>query len=292
MLEMGSNLMPSEAAILNKFDKFELEGKFALITGGAGLLGIEHARAILDANGNVIIWDLDSDQLADAYTKLSNEYEKKRVFTKVVDVTNESQILDSLNDLKNINIEIDILINNVAANPKYSKNDSNSEFSRLENFRLEDWNSEISIGLTSAFLCSKLIGTRMAKRRKGVILNIASDLSVIAPDQRLYRVPSLATEIQPVKPVTYSVIKAGLVGLTKYLATYWNEEGIRVNSLSPGGVYDDQPEEFLKKLSNLIPMGRMANRDEYHSAVQFLCSDASSYMTGQNIIIDGGRSVW
>ena len=132
----------------------------------------------------------------------------------------------------------------------------------------------------------------MAKRRKGIILNIASDLSVIAPDQRLYKVASLEPELQPVKPVTYSVIKAGLVGLTKYLATYWNEDGIRVNSLSPGGIYDGQPEEFVKKLSSLIPMGRMANRDEYQSAVQFLCSNASSYMTGQNIVIDGGRSVW
>jgi NAD(P)-dependent dehydrogenase (short-subunit alcohol dehydrogenase family) len=132
----------------------------------------------------------------------------------------------------------------------------------------------------------------MAKRRKGIILNIASDLSVIAPDQRLYRVASLATEIQPVKPVTYSVIKAGLVGMTRYLATYWNEEGIRVNSLSPGGIYDNQPEEFVRKVSNLVPLGRMANRDEYQSAVQFLCSDASTYMTGQNIVIDGGRSIW
>ena len=272
--------------------KFDLSGKFVLITGGAGLLGIEHARAILSANGNVILWDLDSNQLSDAFTKLLDEYEEKRVFSKVVDVTNESQILDSLKELNDKNIEIDVLVNNVASNPKYSKNGSNSEFSRLENFRLEDWNKEISIGLTSAFLCSKIIGTRMALQRKGVILNIASDLSVIAPDQRLYRVNSLPIDLQPVKPVTYSVIKAGLVGLTKYLATYWNEQGIRVNSLSPGGIYDDQPNDFVERLSKLIPMGRMANREEYQSAVQFLCSDASSYMTGQNILMDGGRSVW
>lgn len=272
--------------------KFNLSGKTALITGGAGLLGVEHAKAILLANGSVILWDLDSELLLTESTKLANEFSPERVFTSVVDVTDELQISEEFEKLGHLNREIDILINNVATNPKYSLNGSKREFSRLENFQVDDWNKEISVGLTSAFLCSKIIGTRMATRRKGVILNISSDLSVIAPDQRLYILDSLAPDIQPVKPVTYSVIKAGLVGLTMYLATYWNEEGVRVNALSPGGVYDNQPEEFVKKLSRLIPMGRMASRDEYQSAVQFLCSDASSYMTGQNIIIDGGRSVW
>ena len=126
----------------------------------------------------------------------------------------------------------------------------------------------------------------------GVILNIASDLSVISPDQRLYHKNGISQDMQPVKPVTYSVIKAGLIGLTKYLATYWTASNIRCNALSPGGVYNGQPEEFVKKLSALIPLGRMASADEYRSAVQFLCSDASSYMNGQNIVIDGGRSTW
>jgi NAD(P)-dependent dehydrogenase (short-subunit alcohol dehydrogenase family) len=273
-------------------EKFNLTGKTALITGGAGLLGFEHAIAILSANGNVVLWDLDSKQLSDKATELANEFGKERVLIALVDVTDEIQISDGVNKLIGKGIEIDILINNVAANPKYSSSHSQGNFSRLENFRLEDWNKEISIGLTSAFLCSKIIGSRMAERKNGVILNIASDLSVIAPDQRLYEIDSSPLNLQPVKPVTYSVIKAGLVGLTKYLATYWNKEGIRVNSLSPGGVYDDQPEEFVKKILNLIPMGRMAHSYEYQSAVQFLCSDASSYMTGQNVVMDGGRSVW
>ena len=126
----------------------------------------------------------------------------------------------------------------------------------------------------------------------GIILNIASDLSVIAPDQRIYRQKDLERKLQPVKPVTYSVIKSGLIGLTRYLATYWPEKGIRSNALSPGGVYNNQDKEFVQNLSKLIPMGRMAKVDEYKGAIQFLCSDASSYMNGQNIVIDGGRSIW
>ena len=126
----------------------------------------------------------------------------------------------------------------------------------------------------------------------GVILNIASDLSVFSPDQRLYKKAGLPDNLQPVKPVTYSVIKAGLVGLTRYLATYWADKGVRSNALSPGGVLTGQDDEFVQRLSTLIPLGRMAKHDEYRAAVQFLCSDASSYMNGQNVVMDGGRSAW
>lgn len=132
----------------------------------------------------------------------------------------------------------------------------------------------------------------MALRGNGVILNIASDLALISPDQRLYRKEGLPEDRQPVKPVTYPVIKSALIGLTRYLATYWAEKGVRVNALSPGGVYTSQDERFVEKLSNLIPMHRMAVLNEYQGAIVFLCSEASSYMTGSNLIIDGGRTVW
>ena len=149
------------------------------------------------------------------------------------------------------------------------------------------------MGLTGAFLCSKIFGNYFAQNGGGVILNIASDLSVISPDQRLYlKDKKIEKKNQPVKPVTYSVIKSALVGLTKYLSTYWLDGNVRANALSPGGVFIDQPTEFVERIEKLIPMGRMANINEYKAAIQFLCSDDSKYMTGQNVIMDGGRSVW
>ncbi len=153
------------------------------------------------------------------------------------------------------------------------------------------WQNDLNVGLTGAFLCSQVIGSQMAEIKKGVILNIASDLSVIAPDQRIYKRDEYKEDEQPTKIVSYSVVKSGIVGLTKYLAGYWASRGVRVNALSPGGVYDGQPKEFVDKLTNLIPMGRMADKDEYKSTVLFLISEASSYMTGQNLLVEGGRTI-
>jgi len=172
------------------------------------------------------------------------------------------------------------------------ESDTDKTFSRLENFPLAQWDADLAVGLTGAFLCSQVMGTEMARRGKGVILNVASDLAVIAPDQRIYRQPGTPENQQPVKPVTYSVVKTALVGLTRYLATYWANAGVRVNAISPGGVFNGQPKDFVDLLTNRIPLGRMARIDEYRGAVLFLCSDASSYMTGSNLVIDGGRSCW
>jgi len=215
---------------------------------------------------------------------------KERLYYKVMDVSSEESIRKVANELENDKHSVDILINNAAIDPKVQK-DSVLETSRLENFSVDDWNFQLGVGLTGAMLCSKIFGAEMAKNGNGVILNIASDLSVFAPDQRLYKKAGLQPDQQPVKPVTYSVIKHGLIGLTKYLATYWADQGVRCNALSPGGVYTNQSDEFVNRLSGLIPMGRMAKKDEYKGAIQFMCSDSSAYMNGQNIVIDGGRSV-
>jgi NAD(P)-dependent dehydrogenase (short-subunit alcohol dehydrogenase family) len=204
------------------------------------------------------------------------------------DITSESSLENARAHILEKFGRIDILINNAANNPKVE--DGNTTWSRLENFPLEVWEADLRVGLTGAFLCSRLFGAEMAKRKSGVILNVASDLALIAPDQRLYRVEGLPDDQQPVKPVTYSVVKTALIGLTRYLATYWSSANIRVNAISPGGVFNGQSEVFLSRLKQLIPMERMANRDEYQGAILFLCSDASSYMTGANLVIDGGRS--
>ena len=272
--------------------KFNLSGKWALITGGAGLLGKEHAAALLEIGAKVVLWDVNKENLISVTNDLIKDFSEQSLITSVVDISQESEVLAACNILDSQGITISILINNAAINPKYSSESSGIVFSRVENLSLDDWNYQVSVGLTGAFICSKYFGSKMAINKSGVILNISSDLSVISPDQRLYKLSGKEEISQPVKPITYSVIKSGLVGMTKYLATYWSSNGVRVNALSPGGIYEGQSEEFVKKITNLIPLGRMAKSSEYRSAVQFLCSDASSYMTGQNIVIDGGRSVW
>jgi len=251
-------------------NRFDLSNKFVMITGSCGLLGQKHALALLEIGASIILTDIDENLLIKVKKSLESKNFHGRIKYYLMDVGSEDSIMNVFKKLKKDNIRT----------------------TRLENFSLDRWNLEISVGLTGAYLCSKFFGSAMAKDGKGgVILNIASDLSVIAPDQRIYRQDGIADDLQAVKPVTYSVIKAGLIGLTRYLASYWADKGVRANALSPGGVFTNQDSEFVNRLSSLIPMGRMAKSDEYIGAIQFLCSDASAYMNGQNIVIDGGRSV-
>ena len=273
------------------FEKFNLEGKTALITGAAGLLGAEHAQALLEAGATVVLTDIGNAGLLAVNERLSKLFHEKRIILKTMDVTNPADIRSVQSDLLDDGIDVDILINNAAIDPKVDSHKGLVESSRLENFSLDQWNLQVSVGLTGAFLCSQVFGSHMASNDKGgVILNISSDLSVISPDQRLYRKNGIPEDQQPVKPVTYSVIKAGLVGLTRYLSTYWADRNVRCNALSPGGIFNNQPDDFVNRLESLIPLGRMANIDEYRETVQYLCSDASKYMNGQNIVVDGGRS--
>ncbi len=267
---------------------FNLTDRVAIITGGAGLLGSHHAAILAAAGAHAVLLDLPAADPAGRASQLTETYGIE-CLGLIADITDEASLLAARDLLLNRFGRIDILINNAANNPKVEDKQGQT-WSRLENFPMKVWDADIRVGLTGAFLCSRIFGTEMAKRKSGVILNIASDLAVIAPDQRIYRKDGLPEDQQPVKPVTYSVVKTALLGLTRYLATYWSDSNVRVNAISPGGVFNDQPEEFLNRLTDLIPMGRMARRDEYEGAILFLCSDASSYMTGSNLVIDGGRS--
>ena len=209
-----------------------------------------------------------------------------------MDITNEKQVKEICDKIITTLGKVDVLINNAANNPKVDSSNTIKNTSRLEHFPLELWNQDIAVGLTGSFLCSKYFGTEMAKRGQGNIINISSDLGIIAPNQKLYKQENIPDDMQNVKPVSYSVVKAGLIGLTRYLATYWADKNVRCNALCPGGVFNGQGEEFVKKISNLIPMNRMAAVNEYQGAIVFLASDASSYMNGSIIVIDGGRCCW
>jgi len=272
--------------------RFDMTGRTVLITGGAGLLGTKHAEAVAELGGIPVLLDLQGDAAVQRAEAIARAWRCKSLGLPC-DIRRPESITEALEKVLAAFGRVDALINNAANNPKVeSGSTSASHWSRFEHFPLTAWEEDLAVGLTGAFLCSQIVGREMAKRGRGVILNIASDLALIGPDQRIYRKPGLPDEQQPCKPVTYSVVKSGLIGLTRYLATYWAANGVRVNAICPGGVQTTQDPDFVQRLANLIPLGRMAEPDEYKAAIAFLVSDASSYMTGSVLVIDGGRTCW
>ena len=257
---------------------FNLKGKLVLITGGGGLLGEMYAEAILENGGGVVVADLNDKAAQRVVEKLKQKYADSKAWAIKMDVTDPESVRRAAELFPAVNV----LINNAAKDPKVGGDGKISGF--FETMSLEEWKDGIESILTGTFVCCQIFCDKFAKEGGGVVINISSDLGVIAPDQRIYKAGK--------KPITYSAAKFGVIGMTKYLATYFADKNIRVNSLSPGAVYVDQPKDFVDRLSQLIPLGRMARKDEYKGAIVFMCSNASSYMTGENIVMDGGRATW
>ena len=268
---------------------FDLTGKVAVITGAGGILGPKHAEAIIEHGGTAVITDYNGAKSAAKAKILNEKYGKGSALSFYMDVTKKETIENVASNLK----KVDILINNAARDPKVEDSKSISPSSRFETMTEEYWHEGIGAILHGTFLCSQVFANKMLETDGGVIVNIASCLANIAPDQRIYRQEGLEEDMQNVKPITYVASKWAVVGITKYLATYFATRGIRVNSLSPTGVWNNKiPEFMVKRIAGLNPMNRMAHIDEYKGAIVFLCSDASSYMTGENMVIDGGKTVW
>ncbi len=270
---------------------FSLRGKVIVITGATGLLGRKHAEVVACYGGTPVLLDL-SQKVIDNF---SNELNLKYGVDSIgfaIDITDEQSVQNNTKLLMDKFGKIDGLVNNAANNPKV-EDSSEVNFSRLENFPLSIWNNDVAVGLTGSFLCAKHYGFAISKNPNGgSIVNISSDLGLIAPDQRLYTKEGIDNNKQNVKPVTYSVVKAGLIGLTKYLATYWADKNVRCNAMCPGGVKNGQPEDFLKEVNKRIPMGRMADSDEYQGTLLWMLSDASSYLNGAIVPVEGGRTTW
>lgn len=267
---------------------FDMTGKVVLITGAGGLLGPKHAEAIIECGGDVVLTDHHLDRVIAKAAQLNETYGRRCVTPYHMDVSDPQSVQAVFDQLD----KVDVLINNAAKDPKVKKEGGLAPTSRFETMTPEYWFEGVNAAMNGTFFCSQAAANKMLENGGGVILNIASDLGVIAPDQRLYRKEGIPEAMQNVKPVTYSAAKWAIIGMTKYLAVYFAQRGIRVNCLSPTAVYNNHPEDFVDKLTNIIPMNRMSHIDEYKGAIAFLCSDASSYMTGENVVIDGGKSVW
>ena len=277
---------------MNMEELFGLSGKNIVVTGAGGLLGKQHCIAIASAGGMPIMLDLSIQKLEPLMQELHARFGISGV-GYAVDISNETQVEENVNQIFSEFGKLDGLVNNAANNPTLAAGASD-QLTRLENFPIDQWLEDLAVGLTGSFLCSKHYGHLISQNSTGgSIVNISSDLGLIAPDQRLYAIADDNPKgMQPVKPITYSVVKAGIIGLTRYLASYWPDQNVRCNAICPGGVLDNQDEEFLTKVKATIPLGRLAYPNEYQGTLVWMLSKASSYLNGAIIPVDGGRTAW
>ncbi len=268
-------------------DKFVLTGKTAIITGGIGLLGKEFCRTLAEAGANVLVADINGD----AAEKYADELRSKGFdagFARV-NVTDAESVQAMVDCAKDLYGSVDILVNSAAMDPKFDQSQAGQHSNTFEEFPVDAWRQALDVNLTGMFLSCQAAAREMMKTNTGVIINICSTYGLVGPDQRIYIRPG---EPRRVKPVYYSVTKAGVLGLVHYLATYFTGTNIRINALTPGGVFNQHDDLFVKNYSARTVLGRMAHLDEMNGALLFLASDASSYMTGSNLVVDGGWTAW
>lgn len=269
-----------------------LKNKIVVITGGAGLLGFEFAKSISKFNGIPIILDIDQNKI-NLVEKFFNK-KNARYLCLNTDLNDERDVLEKCKLILKKYKKIDCLVNSASETKTSMESSTNNIFEKFEKYNLKLFQDSIQKNLSSIFISTKIIGTQMKKFKKGSIVNIASDVGVISPDHRIYE-KDLSTNYKGVKfntPLSYAMSKSAIIIMTKYLATYWAKYNLRVNSISPSGIFNNHDKKFAEVLSSRIPLNRMANKDEINGAVVFLCSDSSSYITGHNLMVDGGKTIW
>ncbi len=271
-------------------EKFDLTGRVAVVTGGVGLLGAEFCKTLAEAGAAVTVVDLN----AEAAHRVADELIKEGYRAKAIpaDITKPDSVKALVASVLADFGRLDILVNSAALDPKFDPDAAAKGIApgAFEDYPLEDWNAAMSVNLTGMFLVTQAcVQPMIAQGRKGSIINICSTYGLNGPDQRIYIRNGKRVAF---KPVYYTVSKAGVLGFTKYLAAYYAETEIRVNALTPGGVFNNHEEYFVKNYSAKTILGRMAKKDEMNGALLFLASDASSYMTGNNLVVDGGWTAW
>ncbi len=268
--------------------KFNLENSTAIVTGGAGLLGRRFCKVLLENGANVAIFDINEKEIKNTLEEIKKKTGKVNIIGINCDLTDENSVMDSVDKVNTKFGNLNILVNNAAT--KTEKWDK--FFEKFENYNLSVWKEVMSVNIDSMFLTTKIVGKYMVKNKiKGSIIQISSIYGLIAPNQSIYK-GSLYKKIKINTPAVYSVSKSAVIGLSKYLSTYWGSKGIRVNTIIPGGIESGQNNEFKKNYSKNVPLNRMGNLDEIENALLYLASEASSYVTGQNFVIDGGMSTW
>lgn len=281
-LNQRKNKLPEEKKI---HELFSLKEKVAIVTGALGLIGKNHCHALAEAGASVVVCDLNESDCA----KFASSLPALSLGISA-DITNKKSVKDLKNKVISNYGRIDILVNNAAINDKFEDPLSVLEESKFENYPLEMFRRSLDVNVTGMFLCSQIIGSEMANKGLGSIINVASTYGIVAPDQSIYI--NDKGEQTFYKSAAYPVTKGAVISFTRFLAAYWGTKGVRVNTLSPGGVRDNQDEFFIKNYSAKTPLGRMANPTDYKGALVFLASDASSYMTGANLVVDGGWTAW